>query len=140
MKKFIKVSLVCCVVIFLISLAGSYYATRQHNDTVKYVALNSSTTNGIIIEGSVNDGVYKDNYKFIIGNKEYSGETYLHHHFTIGENICVKYNQDNPNENIYCDEDKIMVMDYFNFSTQVVGGFIILLFLGFIWNYLKGKN
>ena len=140
MRKLIKVLFSACLVIFLIALGGSYYATKKHNDTVNFIELNPSTIEGTVVKASSNDHVIKDNYEFVYENKKYSGTTYLNNHLSIGAAICLKFNKNKPTENVYCAENNIMRMNYYMYSIQVVGVFVGLVFLGLIWECLKKRK
>lgn len=139
LKKNFRVFIICCCVIFLVAVLGSFFAIRQHNQTVTLIKQDHLKTNGTVIPSS-NSKVIKTNFEFEYNGQKYTGSTFDNYGFSEGAEICIDFYKNDPSESVYCHENKIIEMNYVLYATKIVGAFIILLFSIFFWSFITGNK
>ena len=140
-KTIFRVAIILTCLIFIVAWVGSFYAIRQHNETVRLIAENPSEISGVVIKDpNVNGNISKTNYEFEFGGKKYSGEASENYDLPIGEVVCINFNKDNPWKNVYCVENIITEMNYTFFAIKVAFAFITLLLFGFLWKFISGDK
>lgn len=141
LKTAFRVIIIAACVVFIIAWTGSFFATRQHNKTVAFIALNPLETHGVVIENQdVNSSVQGTKYEFLYSDKKYLGEAFENYGLSTGEDICIAFNKDKPWENVYCRENEIIPFNYTIYSIKIVGAFIVLLFFGYLWKFIVGDK
>jgi len=141
LKTTFRVIIIIACVVLIATWSNAFFATRQHNKTVAFIALNPLEANGVVIEDpNINSGVYKTNYVFQYGDTKYSGEAFENYGLSNGEAICIAFNKDNPSENVYCRENKILAFNYTIYSIKVVAAFIVVLFFEYLWKFIVGDK
>jgi hypothetical protein len=102
-KLLVKVGIGIVFLLILIMLQ-SYYVINKHNRLRKELENNTTMIQAKIIHRATGRHVSVNyaTYEFSITDKIYRGRTFESYDGNIGDNICVKYLDTDPNTNIYC--------------------------------------
>ena len=132
--------------LFITVFIINYFGVRDRNNEINAVMASPATSTAIITEIHKSKNSSYAIFQFSVANKTYKGQLNQTNGKHTGDEICVMYNTQQPNKNIYCYDSNLenfkddVLMASLKLSLYVTGGIIVLLPLLFLFNIIKGDK
>ena len=134
------------ICIFIMIFLANYLAVQSRNSKRQAVLASPVITSAAITTIYNSKNNHYATYTFKVSGQNYNGQTFYGYKGKVGDNVCVMFNANLPNKNIYCDNAQVEtfkkdVLGYSLYITTIVAGFMVVVIPAtFIYLIVRGDK